>query len=106
MKIVVLAGGISTERDVSLSSGTQIYKALKENGHQAILLDVFLGYEGDVDTIFEADTDWIREVAPVGETAPDIAQVKASRKGGRRRFWSRAGTVPPFPVALEALVGE
>ena len=37
MKIVVLAGGISTERDVSLSSGTGIYKALKEKGHQAIL---------------------------------------------------------------------
>ena len=80
MKIVVLAGGISMERDVSLSSGTQIYKALKENGHQAILLDVFLGYEGNVDTVFEADTDWIKEVAPVGETAPDIAQVKSLRK--------------------------
>ncbi len=80
MKIVVLAGGISTERDVSLSSGTQIYKALKENGHQVILLDVFLGYEGNADMIFESDTDWIREVAPVGETAPDIGQVKASRK--------------------------
>ena len=30
MKIVVLAGGISTERDVSLSSGKGIYQALKE----------------------------------------------------------------------------
>jgi len=46
MKIVVLAGGISTERDVSLSSGTMIYRALKERGHQAVLLDVYLGYEG------------------------------------------------------------
>ena len=36
MKIVVLAGGISTERDVTLSSGTGIYKAHKEKGHQAI----------------------------------------------------------------------
>ena len=43
MKIVVLAGGISTERDVSLSSGTGIYKALKEKGHQTILVDVFFG---------------------------------------------------------------
>ena len=43
MKIVVLAGGISTERDVSLSSGRGIYHALKSNGHQVILLDVFLG---------------------------------------------------------------
>ena len=32
MKIVVLAGGISTERDVSLCSGRNIYEALKENG--------------------------------------------------------------------------
>ena len=31
MKIVVLAGGISTERDVSLVSGRDIYRALKEN---------------------------------------------------------------------------
>ena len=44
MKIVVLAGGISTERDVSLCSGSMIYKALKKNGHQVMMLDVFLGY--------------------------------------------------------------
>ena len=46
MKVVVLAGGISTERDVSLSSGMMIYHALKESGHQVVLLDVYLGYEG------------------------------------------------------------
>ena len=44
MKIVVLAGGISTERDVSIS-GAGILKALRQRGHQAILLDVFLGYK-------------------------------------------------------------
>ena len=43
MKIVVLAGGISTERDVSLISGRNIYQALKTTGHQVILLDMFLG---------------------------------------------------------------
>ena len=32
MKIVALAGGISTERDVSLSSGSKIYRALKAKG--------------------------------------------------------------------------
>ena len=46
MKIVVLAGGISTERDVSLSSGSEIYKALKRKGHQVILVDLFLGLPG------------------------------------------------------------
>ena len=35
MKIVVLAGGISTERDVSLITGTMVYRALKLKGHDA-----------------------------------------------------------------------
>ena len=80
MKIVVLAGGISTERDVSLSSGRGVYNALKERGHQVILLDVFLGYEGDPGNIFELDRDWVKDVAPVSEVAPDIDKIKASRK--------------------------
>ena len=43
MKIVVLAGGISTEREVSIVSGTMVFRAHRERGHQAILLDVFFG---------------------------------------------------------------
>ncbi len=46
MKIVVLAGGTSTERDVSLISGSNIYRALKKKGHDVILVDLYLGYEG------------------------------------------------------------
>ena len=42
MKIVVLAGGTSTERDVSIVSGTGIFSALRQKNHQAILVDVFL----------------------------------------------------------------
>ena len=57
MKIVVLAGGISTERDVSLVSGTEIYKALKGKGHDVVLLDVYLGFKGDPSHIFEQDND-------------------------------------------------
>ena len=58
MKIVVLAGGTSTERDVSLSSGSKIYKALKQNGHQVVLLDVFMGYpESDYADIFSVKKD-------------------------------------------------
>ena len=44
MKIVVLAGGLSTERDVSFATGSMVAGALRENGHQVILLDVFMGY--------------------------------------------------------------
>lgn len=43
MKIVVLSGGYSEERNVSLSSGTLIANALIENGHEVMLLDLYLG---------------------------------------------------------------
>ena len=42
MKIIVLAGGLSTERDVSLTSSAGICKTLIEKGHDAFLLDVFM----------------------------------------------------------------
>ena len=45
MKIVVLAGGTSTERDVSIVSGTGICTALRQKGHRAVLADVFCGLE-------------------------------------------------------------
>ena len=48
MKIVVLAGGLSTERNVALTSGTGICRALRRRGHKAVLVDMFFGLE-DVD---------------------------------------------------------
>lgn len=87
MKIVVLAGGISTERDVSLMSGSKIYYALKERGHQAVLLDVFLGYEGEAEGIFDLDVDWAEKVAPIGTVAPDLETVKAMRKDGGKTLF-------------------
>ena len=87
MKIVVLAGGLSTERDVSLVTGRCVYKALKENGHRVILMDVFLGYEGDTKDIFDADIDWAAKVAPISEEAPDLEAVKALRKDDKKVFF-------------------
>lgn len=43
MKVVVLAGGLSPERDVSLSSGALIANALIEKGHSVFLLDLLIG---------------------------------------------------------------
>lgn len=83
MKIVVLAGGISTERDVSLITGTMIYRALKANGHDAILVDVFMGLEeedGDISDIFTRDKDWSQSLGGIKEKNPDIAAIKALRK--------------------------
>ena len=56
MDIVVLAGGLSTERDVSFKSGSMVTKALRENGHRVIMLDVFMGYsdkEEDLTGVFD-----------------------------------------------------
>ncbi len=83
MKIVVLAGGLSTERDVSLKTGDMVAKALRENGHQVILLDVFMGYsdkEEDLTGIFEHSAKVSLKVEDIPETAPDLKRVKESRK--------------------------
>ena len=80
MKIVVLCGGLSMERNVSITSGTLICKALRKLGHRAVLVDMFYGLE-DFDTPIEELFDNLPpvETVPVaGE--PDLEQVKASRK--------------------------
>lgn len=88
MNVVVLAGGISTERDVSLVSGKMIYTALKKNGHNAILLDVYLGTnEKDIENIFTLDKDWVKEINPIKDANPDIQKIKALRKDGDKRFF-------------------
>ncbi len=45
MKILVLAGGYSPERDVSLTSGSLIANALKREGESVCLADVYLGID-------------------------------------------------------------
>ena len=83
MDLVVLAGGLSTERDVSFKTGDMVAKALRENGHRVILLDVFMGYkeaEEDISDIFEHSIEASVSVSAIPETAPDLAKVKASRK--------------------------
>ena len=82
MKIVVLAGGISTERDVSLITGKMVYQALKTNGHQVVLLDVFMGYpESDYADIFAVEKDWAASVGAISEKDPDIEAIKKMRGG-------------------------
>lgn len=87
MKIVVLAGGTSTERDVSLSTGRMIYTALKSKGHQVVLLDVYLGYEGNVSDIFQIEKDWTGDIGSIKENNPDISQIKALRKDNSNSFF-------------------
>ena len=81
MKIVVLAGGLSPERNVSLSSGTMIAEALRSLGHQAALVDMYFGledFDGPTEAFFDAPLSDIGK--HVDRIAPDMEQVRAARR--------------------------
>ena len=82
MKIIVLAGGLSTERDVSLSSAAGICKTLLEKVHDAYLLDVFLGLETppeNLEDVFTLPGHGLEIARNISTEEPDLAAVKASR---------------------------
>ena len=63
MNIVVLCGGTSTEREVSITSGLGVCKALRSKGYQAILLDVFCGTDMTAEEAFSQEQDPEAEAA-------------------------------------------
>ncbi len=82
MKIIVLAGGLSSERNVSLVTGASVCRALREKGHQAVLVDMFLGLEdhtGAIEDIF-LSPDGRCGSAAIDPTAPDLEAVRRSRR--------------------------
>ena len=81
MNIVVLCGGLSMERNVSITSSTLICKALRQLGHRAVMVDMFMGLE-DVDIPLERMFEDLLPLpeAKVAEEAPDLEAVRASRK--------------------------
>ena len=56
MNIVVLCGGISSEREISLRSSSKLAKALKGRGHNVIMTDVFFGTDNIIP--FGEDQDY------------------------------------------------
>lgn len=85
MKVVVLAGGLSTERDVSIITGMQVCKALQERGHQAALLDVFFGYktEKDLESFFGQKDGFQDGMNGISSEDPDLEKVRALRGGNK-----------------------
>ena len=83
MNIVVLAGGLSPEREVSLTSGSLIANALMKKGHRALLLDAYLGlsWEGDPLALFRAEGDYHYSVST---TVPDLVALKEQSGNGDR----------------------
>ncbi|MBQ8416624.1 MAG: D-alanine--D-alanine ligase [Clostridia bacterium] len=82
MKIVILAGGLSPERDVSLSSGSLIANALIENGHRVLLLDVYRGLDTlpkDPDSLFTSSASFSYQIP---KEMPDLDALRAECQNG------------------------
>lgn len=81
MKIVVLAGGTSTERAISCVSGKGICTALRQKGHQAILVDIFCGLENaDWANPFPEEYDVEAAFDYIKSFDEKIEDLKASRR--------------------------
>ena len=96
MKIVVLAGGLSPERNVSLSTGTMVTEALRALGHRSGLIDLYFGLEtGGADEAF-FDAPVSEAYKKISREAPDLDQVRRGRKGGQPQHVRPrgAGVVP------------
>ena len=88
MNIVVLSGGLSAERDVSLCTGSLAAQALIKKGHNAVLVDVIGDYEIQGDNYKKYIETCRERKAPaytVSTKAPDVkrlrAEVEAKGKG-------------------------
>lgn len=79
MKITVLAGGFSPERDVSFLSGSLIANSLCRSGHEVALLDVFLPYHGAKDeNAFTRDGNFMYTIP---KNPPDLDALRAKVPG-------------------------
>ncbi len=81
MKIVVLAGGTSSERAVSIVTGTKVCEALREKGHLAVLMDVFIGLEGEIgEDFFSVDFQLEKAVSYIESWNDKIEELSKTRK--------------------------
>ena len=72
LKIAVLLGGSSSERDVSIASGAQVVRALRGKGHQVWAVDTMAGW-------LSAAEEAHLFAKGVAATPPDFASFHASR---------------------------
>jgi len=88
MKIVVLAGGTSTERDISIVTGSKVCEALVQNGHNARMVDVFMGIEDkDYADFFEKEQDIEKEAEILKGFTKDIPKIIELRNRGNKSFF-------------------
>lgn len=79
MNIIVLAGGISTEREVSIVTGKNVCKALRAKGHNAAILDVYFGTSCP-ENIFAENYSLEEALKEIEEYSPRVEKEKKVRK--------------------------
>ncbi len=91
MKIVVLAGGTSTERDISISTGTHVGASLRRNGHQVNVIDVFLGTEkyATSDAFFADDNDLEALAKELLSKTKEVPGIVAERTKKNESFFGK-----------------
>lgn len=81
MKIVVLCGGISTERDVSINTGKMVSTNLIDKGHQVVMLDVFSGDDSlDIAHAFDYNQNIEEEIAKISGANLDIEGFRSQKR--------------------------
>ena len=86
LKIVVLCGGLSTERNISFLTGSRVCGALRAKGHRAVLADLYMGFDDEKDEAKGFDPQALFENLPeipqysFDGQAPDLKAVRKSRK--------------------------
>ncbi len=81
MNIIVLAGGNSTEREVSIASGQGVCKALRERNHKAVLLDPYFGVAKKEENLFPAEYDVDKAADAMREMSSKLEETMKTRKG-------------------------
>ncbi len=81
MNIIVLAGGNSTEREVSIASGQGVCKALRERNHKAVLLDPYFGASKKEENLFPAEYDVDKAADAMREMSSKLEETMKTRKG-------------------------
>ncbi len=85
MKIAILAGGLSPERDVSLTSGALIASALIKRGHSVALMDVYMDQQTQKNPE-EYFTSVPPEIPIISSREPDlkkVAEIRQNLRGGK-----------------------
>lgn len=112
LRIVVLCGGPSAEREISLKSGQAVAEALRERGHHVELFDpqdadVLLAKWDNVDAAFIAlhgaygedgkvQTELDRLGVPYTGSSPEASEVAFSKSACKERLLQHGVPTPPY----------